>query len=713
MNKEQLTDQLLLVLSDTPKPLNISQILKELDANSNGIESSDIEEILVELSENKLVSKNSKGKYKLFDNSTDVYEGYYNYKRGHSVVVVIDSENSIFYVENEHSYTALDGDKVLVKLRDIKKGKKYGVVVDIVERKNNEIEGTVEFSGGEYYLKTNPDKYRYDFLIEWHDDLGLLEGKKAKGVLTNWSNPKKPPKVKVKVVNENIEDLRSAFDRIVDEYELNEVFPDKVQKEANKIKDPSETKISKGRKDIRDKFIITVDPADAKDFDDAISLEYDENNNIVLGVHIADVSFYVPENSEIDIEARERGNSTYLVDRVVPMLPEVLSNDICSLKPNIDRNAFSVFMTLDSNYELIHYELHETLINSKKRYSYEEALDAINGGKDENSELMQTLAEISQKLRHKRFENGGINFSSSELRFELNEDRIPIKSNIKSATKSTQMIEEFMLLANRSVTLFVKELSKKAGNKETLPFIYRIHEDPDRAIVNEAFQFIGHLTGNKFKKVSEVRAKDINNILNRFEDTPNSPVINQVLIRSMAKAIYSQKNYGHFGLGFEDYTHFTSPIRRYADLVVHRLLKEYMKSKGKASKSRIDYLKPFTKSVSDHISLTERKSMEAERASNKLAAVIMVRNKVGNEYNGTVTGVINFGLFLILDELNVEGLLHVKDLGNDYYRFDEKNLKFVGKRTKTEFTIGTRLRVKIAKINIGKSQIDFEFIEKL
>ncbi|MER3329978.1 MAG: RNB domain-containing ribonuclease, partial [Candidatus Kapaibacterium sp.] len=231
--------------------------------------------------------------------------------------------------------------------------------------------------------------------------------------------------------------------------------------------------------------------------------------------------------------------------------------------------------------------------------------------------------------------------------------------------------------------------------------------------VNEAFQFIAHLTGNKFKKISEVKAKDINNILNKFEDTLNSPVINQVLIRSMAKAIYSQKNYGHFGLGFEDYTHFTSPIRRYADLVVHRLLKEYMKSNGKISKSRIDYLKPFTKSVSDHISLTERKSMEAERASNKLAAVVMVRNKVGSEYNGTVTGVINFGLFLILDELNVEGLLHVKDLGNDYYRFDEKNLKFVGKRTKTEFTIGTKLRVKIAKINIGKAQIDFEFIEKL
>jgi len=713
MNKEQLTNQLLLVLSEALKPLNINQLLRELDSNTNQIEASVVEEVLIDLIDNKLVSKNKKSKYSLIDNSTDVYEGYYNYKRGHSVVVVIDSENSIFYVKNEHSYTALDGDKVLVKLLDIKKGKNYGVVVDIVERKNNEIEGTVEFSGGEYYLKTNPDKYRYDFLIEWHDDLGLLEGKKAKGVLTNWSNPKKPPKVKVKVVNENIEDLRSAFDRIVDEYELNEVFPDKVQKEANKIKDPSETKISKGRKDIRDKFIITVDPADAKDFDDAISLEYDENNNIVLGVHIADVSFYVPENSEIDIEARERGNSTYLVDRVVPMLPEVLSNDICSLKPNIDRNAFSVFMTLDSNYELIHYELHETLINSKKRYSYEEALDTINGGKDENSELMQTLAEISQKLRHKRFENGGINFSSSELRFELNEDRIPIKSNIKNATKSTQMIEEYMLLANRSVTLFVKELSKKAGNKETLPFIYRIHEDPDRAIVNEAFQFIGHLTGNKFKKVSEVRAKDINNILNRFEDSTYSPVINQVLIRSMAKAIYSQKNYGHFGLGFEDYTHFTSPIRRYADLVVHRLLKEYMKSKGKVPKSRIDYLKPFTKSVSDHISQTERKSMEAERASNKLASAVMVRNKIGNEYNGTVTGVINFGLFLILDELNVEGLLHVKDLNNDYYRFDEKNLKFVGKRTKTEFTIGTRLRVKIAKINIGKSQIDFEFIEKL
>ena len=712
MNKEQLTDQLLLVLSDTAKPLNINQILTELNSSSNSIELSDLEEVVIDLAENNLITKNNKNKYNLADYSSDIYEGYYNYKRGHSVVVTSDSNRSIFYVDNEHSYTALDGDKIKVKLFELKKGKKYGVIVDIVERKYAEIEGTVENSDGEYYLKTNPDKYRYDFLIEWHDDLGLLEGKKAKGILTDWSNPKKPPKVKVKVVNENIDDLRSAFDRIVNEYELNEEFPDKVQKEANKIKDPSETKISKGRKDIRDKYIITVDPADAKDFDDAISLEYD-NNNIVLGVHIADVSFYVPENSEIDIEARERGNSTYLVDRVVPMLPERLSNDICSLKPNIDRNAFSVLMTLDSEYELIHYELHETLINSKKRYSYEEALDSINGGKDENSALMQTLAKISQKLRLKRFENGGINFSSSELRFELNEDRIPIKSNVKRATKSTQMIEEFMLLANRSVTLFLNDISKKAHNKDSLPFIYRIHEDPDRTIVNEAFQFIGHLTGNKFKKVSEVKAKDINNILNRYEDTPNSPVINQVLIRSMAKAIYSQKNYGHFGLGFEDYTHFTSPIRRYADLVVHRLLKEYINLKGNVTKSRVDYLKPFTKSVSDHISLTERKSMEAERASNKLAAVIMVRNKVGNEYNGTVTGVINFGLFLILDDLNVEGLLHVKDLGDDYYRFDEKNLKFMGKRTKTEFTIGTRLRVKIAKINIGKSQIDFEFIEKL
>lgn len=713
MNKEQLTDQLLLVLADTHKPLNISQILKELDANLNQIDSSVIEEILIDLAENNLITKNNKDKYSLIDNSAEIFEGYYNYKRGHSVVVIADAKNSIFYIDNEHSYIALDGDKVSVKLLEVQKGKKYGEVLSIVERKNKEIEGTVELSDGEYYLKTNPDKYKYDFLIEWHDDLGLLEGKKAKGVLTDWSNPKKPPKVKVIVVNENIDELRSAFDRIVDEYELNETFPAKVQKEANSIKDPSETKMSKGRLDIRDKFIITVDPADAKDFDDAISLEYDKNDNIVIGVHIADVSYYVPENSEIDIEARERGNSTYLVDRVVPMLPEILSNEICSLKPNIDRNAFSVFMTLDKDFELVHYELHETLINSKKRYSYEEALDSINGGKDEHTELMQTLAGISEKLRRKRFVNGGINFSSSEIRFELNEDRIPIKSNIKSATKSTQMIEEFMLLANRSVTLLVKDMSKKAGLRETLPFIYRIHEDPDKTIVNEAFQFISHLTGIKYKKVSEVRARDINEILNKFEDTPNSPVINQVLIRSMAKAIYSQKNYGHFGLGFEDYTHFTSPIRRYADLVVHRLLKEYMKSKSKIDKPRIDYLKPFTKSVSDHISQTERTSMEAERASNKLAAVIMVRNKIGNEYTGTVTGVINFGLFLILDELNVEGLLHVKDLGNDYYRFDEKSLKFIGKRTKTEFTIGTKLRVKIAKINIAKAQIDFEFIEKI
>lgn len=713
MNKEALTDELIALLSVVSKPLSINELAKNLKSNNLELDKTFLESILIELQKNQIISINKNGKFSLKENETKLYEGYYNFKRGHSIVVTDDLEYNVIYIEDDDSFTALDGDKVKLKVKEIKKYKPYGKIIEIIERKNKEIIGIVEFSNYEYYLKTNPNEYKYDFLIEWQKDLNLLEGKKVKAYLTEWNSPKKPPKVKVKLMKENVEYLRSAFDRILDEYELDQTFPEKVQKEANKIKDPNENKLSKGRLDIRDKYIITVDPADAKDFDDAISLEYDDNNDIVLGVHIADVSFYVPENSEIDIEARERGNSTYLVDRVVPMLPERLSNDICSLKPNIDRNAFSVFMTLDKDLNLAHYELHETLINSKRRYSYEEALEGIEGGKDKNRDLLQTLSSLAQNLRKIRFEQGGINFSSSEIRFELDENKIPVKSKIKNATKATQMIEEFMLLANRAVTLLVKDISKKSGNKETLPFIYRIHEDPDRAIVNEAFQFVSQLTGNKFKKVSEVRAKDINNILNRFENTTYSPVINQVLIRSMAKAIYSQKNYGHFGLGFTDYTHFTSPIRRYADLVVHRLLKEYAKKKGKVEKSRMEFLKPFVKSVSDHISQTERKSMEAERASNKLAAVIMVRDRIGQEFSGTVTGVINFGLFLILDELNVEGLLHVKDLGNDYYRFDEKNLKFVGKRTKTEFTIGTKLKVKIAKTNISKSQIDFEFIEKL
>lgn len=654
-----------------------------------------------------------KKRTKLSNQKTAFFEGYLNYKNGHSLVVTNDPEYGVIYIESQDNQFAIDGDKVKVEITKIKKGKSHGSIIDILARKRKEVVGTVEKLGDDYYLKTNPKDFQYDFLIEGNSGLDLLEGKKVKGLLINGKNLNKIPKVRIEVIDEDTKYLKLAFDRVLDEYDLTTNFSEKVQKEANKIKEPSKLKISRGRLDIRDKMIITIDPADAKDFDDAISLDYDENGNIVLGVHIADVSYYVPENSEIDIEARDRGNSTYLVDRVVPMLPERLSNDICSLRPNEDRNAFSVFMTLNNGLELIHYELYETLINSKRRYTYEEALDIIEGGDGDNKELLRTLSDLARKLRLQRFENGGINFSSSEIRFELDENRLPIRSKVKNPNKATQMIEEFMLLANKAVTLYVKDISKKARNKEVLPFVYRVHEDPDRQIVNEAIQFIGQLVGIKFKKMSEINAKDINNILNRFEGTPHSPIINQVLIRSMAKAIYSQKNYGHFGLGFDDYSHFTSPIRRYADLVIHRLLKEYIKKKGKIEQSRLDYLKPFVKSVSDHISVTERQSMEAERASNKLASVILVRNRVGQEFSGTVTGIINFGLFVILDELNVEGLLHIKDLNNDYYKYDEKNMKFVGKRTNTVFTIGTKLRVQIDNANINKSQIDFKFIEKL
>ncbi|MFN3194926.1 MAG: ribonuclease R [Chlorobiota bacterium] len=711
MGYEALVSCILDYLNHENSEIDIHNIPQKLKKRA-GLNSKEIINTLENLIENNVLVLDN-NKVKLKDYSSENIEGFYNYSPNHCFVLV--NQNNQFYkvtIPKTDTNYAINGDKVLIEYITNKK-KKEGKVKRVLSRKNDKVSGTIEISDENTYLKVDPSKYQLDFVVNKEDSINLSEGDIVEAEIITDIHTSSVPRIKITNMKKRKNELKDAFDSILIEYGLNQDFPKSVIKETNKAKQPTAKSLPKQRIDIREKNIFTIDPFDAKDFDDAISLDCDDDGNKVLGVHIADVSHYVAENSVTDIEARERGNSTYLVDRVVPMLPEKLSNDLCSLKPNVDRYAFSVFMTLDNDNELIHYELTESLINSKRRYSYEEALEVIEGKDDDNDELLRTLTKISQELRKKRFENGGINFSSSEVKFILDENRIPVDNKLKTPTKATQMIEEFMLLANRAVTLLLIDISKKNNKKGKLPFIYRVHEDPDRNLVNEAIQFIGNLTKTKFKKISEVKASELNNIINKFQDSSHSPAINQVLIRSMAKAIYSQRNYGHFGLGFENYTHFTSPIRRYADLVVHRLLKEYMNADGKISSGRIEYLKPFVKSISDHISATERNSMEAERTSNKLASVILVRNKVGEEYIGTVTGILNFGLFLLLEDLNVEGLLHIKELNDDYYRFDEKNLKFVGKRNKKVFTIGTRVKVKIANANIAKSQIDFKFIEKV
>jgi len=708
MEIELIAEKILSIINDNSHPISLDNLKQKLKIEKK---STDQLHSAIELLINNNIIISDSGNYKL-SNGNQTVEGYFNYSPNYSYVLVdVGNNYSKITIPPTDFNNAINGDQVLVEYVDGTNSK--GRVLKVLNRKKQNITGRIEKYNDVFYLKTDPNKYQQDLIVLSKENINLIDGSKVNAEILSDISESSVPKVEITYMKNENKELRKSFDSILIEYGLEQDFPNNVLKETNKAKEPTAKNLPKTRLDIRDKNIFTIDPFDAKDFDDAISLELDEKGNRVLGVHIADVSHYVVENSATDIEARERGNSTYLVDRVVPMLPENLSNELCSLKPNVDRYAFSVFMTLDSENKLVHYELSETLINSKRRYSYEEALEVIEGKKDKNDALLRELAILSQKLRKQRFKNGGINFSSSEVKFILDEDKIPIDNKLKKPSKATQMIEEFMLLANRAVTLFLLDISKKNNKKGKLPFMYRVHEDPDRNLVNEAVQFIGNLTNTKFKRIKEVKASELNNIINRFQDSPHSPAINQVLIRSMAKAIYSQNNYGHFGLGFENYTHFTSPIRRYADLVVHRLLKEYMNADGKISNGRIEYLKPFVKSISDHISATERNSMEAERTSNKLASVILVRNKIGEEFVGTVTGILNFGLFLLLEDMNVEGLLHIKELKDDYYRFDEKNLKFIGKRNKQTFTIGTRVKVQIANANVAKSQIDFKFIEKL
>jgi len=459
--------------------------------------------------------------------------------------------------------------------------------------------------------------------------------------------------------------------------------------------------------DLRSEQTITIDPATARDFDDALSLTKLENGNYYLGVHIADVSHYVEENSALDKEAEKRGNSVYLVDRVIPMLPESLSNEICSLNPNAIRYTFSVMMEIDDKLEIKNYIISPSMIKSCRRFTYDEVQTIIDTNEGDEKELVLELNSLAKKFRKERIKKGSLNYSTKEVNFILDDKLFPVDVELHQTTDSTALVEEFMLLANKQVAKHLKILSKQSNRIELLPFIYRIHSDPKADALKDAFEQLKSL-GIKFKKTSNI-SKTLNNILAQVKDTPENDFVNQILIRSMPKAIYSAENIGHFGLGFKDYTHFTSPIRRYSDLLVHRLLKEYANSYP--SNKRINQLLRDIPRTANYISDTERTAMDAERASNKLASVIYAKGLVGEVFEGSVSGVQPYGIYVILDNIYVEGLVNRRDLPWGSYEFDNKKFILTANNNKQIYTFGTRLKVRIIRTDINKREIDL-MIEK-
>ena len=615
-----------------------------------------------------------------------------------------DAELPIIHVRRQHMHTALDGDTVLVKPHAIPKDRKVrGEVVAVVERAEHVIAGTLDYDGAFYYLLPDEPKYHVDFLVSEKNVNGAKPGDKILASFVKWEHANAAPEATVTEIVGRSGKAVVEFAAVRKEFRLPEYFPDVVEHEASIAEEPTNI-APEGRRDCTKDLIITIDPVNARDFDDALSLVRQDDGSVELGVHIAGVSHYVREGTALDAEAQKRGNSTYLVDGVVPMLPEHLSNNVCSLVPNRPRFAFSVFMVFSPNGTRTSYRIEETLIESKRRFTYEEAQAIIDTGEGDHVDLIHALHQLSRKLYTNRMKTGGIDFETQETSFILDDAMMPVSAVVKTRTHATSLVEECMLAANRCVAEHLHALKKAWRTKELPPYIYRVHDKPDREKLSTALGVVRALGVSV--PSGTITPAHINAILQQAADRVEKPVINTLLLRSMSKAIYGDFNIGHYGLGFTDYAHFTSPIRRYPDLFVHRALKEY--AIGKPSNDRWKLLQRVAGAVGDQCSATERTSVEAERASNKCAQTILAREHIGIDYVGYITGVAQFGVFVTVENLSIEGLLHIRDLSDDYYIFDERRMRLVGRSTRRVFRFGARVRVRIVRADIKKRMIDLE-----
>lgn len=712
MQIHKIEQKIISILRDSGKPMRLQEISRRINILPKTKEYSNLLKAIENLLASKIIIKSTRRRYHLQEYLRDaLVTGRLKIEHGKGLVFSDEFDKPIT-IKRKNLFTAFNGDRVLVKLLGTKnKGNQYGEIIEIVERAEHKFIGTIEYDAGFYFIVPSDEKYYVDFVVPPRKLKKAKHGAKVVARLVEWESPSKSPIAEVVQILGLAGDLATEAEKIVFEFNLPTEFPEKVEQEAASITGKIAPSEIRRRRDFRDKLIFTIDPVDAKDFDDAVSLEQMPNGNYLLGVHIADVSYYVQPKSELDKEAFRRGTSVYLVDQVIPMLPEKLSNDLCSLKPNRVRLTYSVLMEFDSQLNRVRYEIVESVIKSKKRLNYDWVYEFLKSGREPQDEIekkLQEMNEFAQKLRKKRFSEGGIEFDTVEVRFVLDEQKNPISAYLKESTIATQLIEEFMLAANRTVAEHIEFLKRKHKLKVELPFVYRIHEEPNSEKIKGVVSFFKMLS---IEAKNLTSAKAINKFLKQFEGRPEKPIVHQLLIRAMQKAIYSSDNIGHYGLGFRYYTHFTSPIRRYPDLVVHRLLKLY--SNGIPDENELNRLNKIVDIASDQSSEREIVAMEAERESVKLMLTILASDNIGKEFTGTISGVTNFGLFVVLDSIYTEGLIPVRDLLDDYYIYDERNIRLVGKRKGKIYKFGDRVATRIVEVDIDKRKVWLKLVEYL
>lgn len=617
---------------------------------------------------------------------------------GYGFVIPSSKKLNDIFISSRNLGTAFDGDTVQVVLfaKQKKKRNLEGEIVKVMKRKWSEVSGVLHKAGSLFFVRPELSAIDKDIYIAEKFLKGAKPGDKVIVGEIEWTSPELNPQGKIVEGLKNGNSLDAEAKAIAAEFDLSFSFSEAALAEAEKLSLSYDDLNS--RIDFRDTVVITIDPDDAKDFDDALSIEELENGNYKIGIHIADVSHYVQKDTPLDQDSQMRGNSTYLVGRVIPMLPEKLSNDICSLVPYQDRLTYSVIVELNSVAEILNYKISKTIINSKRRFTYAEAQQVIETGEGDFAEQVLKLNHFAKILRKKRMENGSINFSTPEVKFILDENGKPIQIVKREMKDSNNLVEEFMLLANQVVATHI---GFKKRENEIRPFVYRIHDRPDADKLTEFVRFVKSL-GYNISLNQNSPSKSFNELMERVRGHEEETLINELAIRSMAKAAYSPDNIGHYGLGFRYYSHFTSPIRRYADLIVHRLLFHYS-----GNEKRNLYTPKKLDAISTYISSTEKKSIEAERFSVKQKQVEFLSAHVGEEFPGIISGVTNFGFFVELTDVLAEGLVHIRDLEGDFYLYDEKKYALIGKRRGVTYRLGDKVNVKLVRVDKEKLLVDF------